>query len=222
MVDQCFCVFTRSWSIVVGFVVWEVSCLRADFNASGRVCHRCVHDDVWWAWHDFASHFAYASRLHFWLEVQVMEVRIPESMYSKLLPLPGEFHYQVSFTTRWGPLLGGFHYQVSSSTRWDPLPCAEASFFPLPGKIHYQVSFIHYQVSSTTRWASYHVKQVSSSTRWVPLPGELHTLRTAHRACSLRTLLYWHPWQFFLIWHQRAWDGVAQWWFILNQLPCVH
>ena len=45
MVDQRF-VFTRSWSFVVGFVVWEVGCLRADFNASGRVCHRCVHDDV--------------------------------------------------------------------------------------------------------------------------------------------------------------------------------
>ena len=72
MVDQCFCVFTRSWSIVVGFVVWEVSCLRADFNASGRVCHRCVHDDVWWAWYDFALHFPYARRLHFWLEVQVI------------------------------------------------------------------------------------------------------------------------------------------------------
>jgi hypothetical protein len=42
MVDQCF-VFTRSWSTVVGFAVWEVGCLRAVFNASGRVCHRCVH-----------------------------------------------------------------------------------------------------------------------------------------------------------------------------------
>ena len=45
MVDQHF-VFTRSWSFAMGFVVWEVGCLRADFNASGRVCHRCVHDDV--------------------------------------------------------------------------------------------------------------------------------------------------------------------------------
>ena len=41
-----FCVFTRSWSIVVGFAVWEVGCLRAGFNASGRVCHRCVHTEL--------------------------------------------------------------------------------------------------------------------------------------------------------------------------------
>ena len=38
-----FCVFTRYWSTVAGFAVWEVGCLRADFNAFGRVCHRCVH-----------------------------------------------------------------------------------------------------------------------------------------------------------------------------------
>ena len=37
MVDQCFVFFTRSWTTVVGFAAWEVGCLRADFNASGRV-----------------------------------------------------------------------------------------------------------------------------------------------------------------------------------------
>ena len=38
-----FCVFTRYWFTVVGFAVWEVGCLRADFNAFGILCHRCVH-----------------------------------------------------------------------------------------------------------------------------------------------------------------------------------
>ena len=29
--------FTRSWTTIVGFAAWEVGCLRAEFNASGRV-----------------------------------------------------------------------------------------------------------------------------------------------------------------------------------------